>query len=66
METAQSWRITHFKAISRSFEDKFDDADERAAILEFDAAMSRANAEWMAERQYGLEPGILASGKPGS
>ena len=55
-----------FQGDSRSFEDKFDDADERAAILEFDAAMSRANAEWMAERQYGLEPGILASGKPGS
>ena len=55
-----------FHGNSRPFEDKFADADERAAILEFDAAMSRLDAERMAERQCGLEPGILASGKPGS
>ena len=53
-----------FQGDSRPFEDKFDYADERAAIFEFDAAMSRTNAEWMAERQYGLELGILARGKP--
>ena len=55
-----------FQGDSGPFEDKIDDADERAAILEFDAAMSRADAEWLAERQNDLDSGILASGKPGS
>ena len=44
----------------RPFEDVLADADERAAILEYDAGMSRAEAEWMAERECSLEPETLA------
>ena len=38
------------------------DADERAAILEFEGEMPKADAERMAECQFGLEPGTLANG----
>ena len=50
--------------ISAPFEDIFADAEERAAIFEYDAAMSRTDAEWLAERQHGLDPGTLARGEP--
>ena len=55
-----------FNGDFRPFEDIFADADERAAIFEYDAAMSRTDAEWLAERQHGLDPGTLARGEPGS
>ena len=51
-----------FNGDFRPFEDIFADADERAAIFEYDAAMSRTDAEWLAERQHGLDPGTLARG----
>lgn len=38
------------------------EADERAAILEFEGGLPKADAERMAERQFGLEPGALANG----
>ena len=53
-----------FNGDFRPFEDIFADAEERAAIFEYDAAMSRTDAEWMAERQYGLKPGTLAREEP--
>ena len=37
------------------------DADERAAILEFEGEVPTADAERMAELQYGLEPGTLVN-----
>ena len=37
------------------------DADERAAILQFEGEMPKADAEQMAERQCGLEPGTLVN-----
>ena len=43
-------------------DDRFADADERAAILEFEGEVPRADAERMAERQCGLEPGTLVNG----
>ena len=39
------------------------DADERAAIIEFEGEVPRADAERMAERQFGLEPGTLVNGE---
>lgn len=45
-----------------AFRDIVADADERAAILEFEGEMLRADAVRMAERQFGLEPGTLANG----
>ena len=41
------------------------DADERAAILQFEGEVPKADAERMAERQFGLEPGTLVNGKRG-
>ena len=41
--------------------DRFADADERAAILEFEGEVPRADAERMAERQFGLELGTLVN-----
>ena len=42
-------------------DDMVADADERAAILEFEGEMPKTDAERMAERQYGLEPGTLVN-----
>ena len=36
------------------------EANERAAILQLEGEMPQAEAERMAERQYGLESGTLA------
>ena len=41
------------------WEAKLDDAEERAAIIEFDGKISRRDAETKAERQCGLLPGAL-------
>ena len=41
------------------WEAKIADAEERAAIIEFDGKASRRDAETMAERQCGLLPGAL-------
>ena len=37
------------------------DADERAAILQFEGEIPKDEAERMAERQFGLEPGALVN-----
>ena len=44
-------------------EDSFADGNEWAAIFEHDGKMSQAAAEGLAEREYELEPGTLASGR---
>ena len=44
-----------------AFRDIVADADERAAILEFEGEVPTADAERMAELQYGLEPGTLVN-----
>ena len=44
-----------------AFRDIVADADERAAILEFEGEVPKPDAERMAERQYGLVPGTLAN-----
>ena len=46
-------------------DDMVADAHERAAILEFEGEVPKADAERMAERQCGLEPSTLVNGKRG-